>query len=424
MTNKLLYLLLTLSFCVYGQRYDSIPPQGNLIITPEFLTGLTAESNSNFPDHKLQAQLMVNFGWTQERNTQEWAQRLKTIRTGIGLGFTTFGNKDSLGGAISLLPFVEFNAFKKKNLKVQVATGMSYFTKQYDSLYNPNNQAISTDLNWSFRVFMHYNIIKSEEIDWRVGLGYFHHSNGHARLPNNGFNSLLLSLSADLKNISKSNLPEATVEIPEFPRTIYSYYSIRAGYGNNVLSLAFNDKKDIYTITGEYGKVFNNTFKVGVGFYYRFYEHYYDYIVDDESLVQDGREFESYKDNPSWNASNIGILFNGEFLLNHFGIDTQLGINLSKPGYKIDWRINQGWDNTPRDIPEYWVLGEYDTKYTLKSIISARMGIKYYLIGTSKAPASNFYLGLFINSNLGQADFNELAIGYVKNFNFKNRKEN
>ncbi|HBC05935.1 MAG TPA: deacylase, partial [Aequorivita sp.] len=168
--------------------------------------------------------------------------------------------------------------------------------------------------------------------------------------------------------------------------------------------------------------VYNKTFKIGLGFYYRFYQHYYDYIEGNESLVQAGREFDYFKGNPWYYASNLGITVHGEIFLNHVGIDLQLGYNLHKPAYKLEWRINEGWDNTPRVISKTWVLGELDGSYKRKHRISSRLGLKYYLIGMEKAPKNNFYLGAHLNANLGQADFTELSFGYVHSFNFQERK--
>jgi seryl-tRNA synthetase len=72
----------------------------------------------------------------------------------------------------------------------------------------------------------------------------------------------------------------------------------------------------------------------------------------------------------------------------------------------------------PRTIPEeggYFRLGDLsETYYTLKYRFSGRLGLKYYFIGTSEKPIHNFFVGAFINSNLGQADFTEIAIGYTK----------
>jgi hypothetical protein len=154
---------------------------------------------------------------------------------------------------------------------------------------------------------------------------------------------------------------------------------------------------------------------VGIGFYYRFYQNYYNYIVDNESLVQDGREFDHFKELPFWSASNLGLYINGELLLNHVGIEVQVGFNVYKPAYALDWRINQGWEIIPREIPEnsQIELGEYNTYYHIKHLISSRLGLKYYVIGAQKQPKHNIYVGAFINANLGQADFTEIAMGYV-----------
>lgn len=395
--------------------------KGDFIFTAELLSGVLAEANENFPKHDPPIALFANFGWEQDDNPQEWAQRLKGPRTGIMLGLTRLG-ADSLGLSFTLMPSIEFNVFRKEKLKILVGMGASYFTKKYDPITNFNNQGITTDVTMSFRAFMHYQILSRESLDWRLGVGYLHHSNGHTRLPNQGLNMFLVSLSADVK-YKKDEEPLNAA--PTLKRSRYSYMAIRTGYGNNVLSTAegFNDLKGIYTISGEFGRVLNNTFKLGVGFHYRFYQHYYDYITNNESLVQDGREFEYLKDNPTWNASNFGVHGAAEILLNHFGIEVQIAANFHKPAYPIDWRINQGWKNIPRVIPaeSNIVLGELNGQYKLKKFISSRMGLKYYLFGNKDAPTHNLFAGIHINSNLGQADFSELSLGYIYNFNFSKK---
>ncbi|KAA3621110.1 MAG: deacylase [Flavobacterium sp.] len=418
--KQLLTVILFLFTLQLISQENNSENRSSFVFTPEIMVGYTAESNEFFPDRNLQTQALLNFGWDHSGNPREWARRLKGPKTGISLGYTSFGNKDSLGGAITLMPFIEFDIFKSKRLRSQVGMGGSYFTKIYDEISNPKNQAVSTRLTWSFRAFMHYEFLRTEATDWRLGLGYFHHSNGHTRLPNQGYNSFLLSLSADIKNTDTAVSTELT-PTSKLKRRTNDYVSIYGGFGINVLSLAYNDKRGVYTISGEYGKVLNGMFKVGIGFYYRYYEHYYDYIADEEFLVRPGEEFEEFTENPWWYASNLGIHANGEFMLNHVGFNVQLGINLHKPAYQIDWRINQGWDNTPREIPPNFILGEFDGKYRLKKTLAARMGLKYYLWNTSKEPVHNIFFGIHINANGGQADFTDLSLGYVYNFNFRER---
>ena len=381
------------------------------------------EANDGFPDTKYQKQLILNFGRYHTNNPQQWAQQLKGPKTGFSVGVTDFGNLDSLGIAITVSPFIEFKAFGSDRFKILTAMGASYFTKKFHPETNPQNRAVTTDITWAFRMYFYYQLFSTDNIDWRAGLGYSHHSNGHTRLLNQGYNSFLVSLSADIKNPFKYIEDTQAAIIPKYKRTINDYFAFGGGLGQNVFAVAFNDKENVYTIAGEYGRVYDNTFKIGIRFYYRFYQHYYDYIKGNESLVQSGREFDYFRSNPLYYSSNLGLSLHGEIILNHVGIDLQLGYNFHKPAYKMDYRINEGWKDAPREISRGWVLGTMDSKFKKKYRISSHLGLKYYLIGMEKAPKNNLYLGAHINANLGQADFSELSLGYVRSFNFRERKE-
>ena len=398
----------------FGQETDS----KLFSVTPELLFGITGEPNTNFPDRGLQKQVFLSFGWLHTTHTDTWANYLKDTKTGLSIGYASLGNKTHLGSIFSIQPFIEFKAFKSEDFTIHVGTGASYITKKYDSVTNEFNRAVSTNFNWSFRIFMYYSLLKSEAINWRVGTGCNHNSNGHAKLPNQGYNSFLLSLGAELITSKPLSKNFTSAELPT--KTVSKFFSFRTGYGQNVLSEAFGAKKSVYTLSGDYGKIYNTILKLGIGTYVRFYQTYYDYISNNESLVQNGREFSDLSSNAFTNALNIGITIKGELLLNHFGIELQGGINLYKPAYKVDWRINKGWGDVPKIIPESggnFRLGNINEDYyKIKRSISARLGLKYYLINTNKTPANNIFIGAYINSNLGQADFSELAIGYVKTF--------
>ncbi|MDC7999163.1 acyloxyacyl hydrolase [Gilvibacter sediminis] len=414
------FLFVFAFFTAFGQENESSWRTNARILNPEFLVGQTFESNSNFPNTGLQYQFVMNFGMNNANNPQQWAQRLKAPVTGLSLGLTNFGNRDSLGLAVSVIPYVHFRLFKNDKFTARVGMGGSYHTDKFDATKNPNNQAVTTDITWAFRTAFYYRFLQTTNTDWHFGINYSHHSNGHTRLLNQGYNSVLASVSVAFHEPEFELLAEGS--LPTYDKSTQNYISIRYGQGFNVLALAINDQRSVYSFAGEFGRVYNNTFKLGIGFGYRLYKHYYDYIKNNESLVQDGREFDFFKEDPWRYASNFAITFNGEFLLNHIGLDLQLGVNLHKPGYQIDWRLNEGWDNTPREVPESWQLGEFNSKYQIKKLISSRLGLKYYFIGNEKSPRHNVFLGAHLQANLGQADFTEFSIGYVYQWKRKNSK--
>ena len=399
----------------FGQNENETSP---LFFIPEILVGKTLEANTDFPETTLQKNIFLSLGRYNFNPNKEWAARLNYPTTGLSLGYTAFGNSEKVGHAYTLMPFIEFSILNRytSGLNLQAGLGGSYMDTQFNTETNPFNRAITTKVNWSFRSFLYYDILKTNKIDWRFGLGYLHHSNGHTRLPNQGLNSLAASISA---KIDSKHKPEVISKPHRYKSKSQTYLSTRFGIGQNVLTKKFNTKKEVYSFAMSAGKIINNTFKFGGGFYYRFYEHYYDYINNNEALVEE--QFPNFKDNPYGYATNFGFFATSELLLDHFGFEFDLGLNIYKPFYKIDWQLNQGFsfENSAGETIE--VLGELDWYYEIKRTISARMGLKYYLWSTNKAPVHNIFIGIHINANLGQADFTELSFGYVHRFNFKEK---
>ncbi len=411
-------LLFFIGIQLYGQTLEN-DHKKSFFITPEVLVGKTMEANTGFPKTKLQKSFFVSFGSYNTMSDQQWVTELGDPKTGVSFGVTDFGNTEKIGIAYSLMPFVEIGLFQKHSDKwdLNVGMGASYIDTQYDPDTNPLNLAVTTAVNWSFRSFLYYDLLKRNRMTWRLGLGYAHFSNGHTRLPNQGLNSFLISLSSQ---IGREQEPLDRHEIKrkhKQTKSVETYFSFRTGIGQNVLSRIFNDKKEVYSVAFSGGKIINRTFKFGVGFYYRFYEHYYDHIYENGQLIDE--KVPDFRENPYRNATNFGFSGSAELLIGHVGVEFGLGINVYKPFYKIDWQLSQGYFYNG----EYTRLGELDWYYEVKRTVSSRLGIKYYLFNTYKSPKNNLFLGASINANLGQADFSELSLGYVYRFNLKERSK-
>lgn len=384
------------------------------------MVGKTMEANTDFPDTNLQTTVFLNYGKYHNAKHETWAKMLGHPKTGLAIGYTNFGNNKSIGNAFTLMPFVEFGLFQKKTKKIDLLMGfgMSYIDKKYHITSNPLNKAISTTLNWSFKSFIYYKAVNKESLNLKFGLGYLHHSNGHIKLPNQGMNSFLLSAASQFDFNKKENTTLKATE--KTSTTNESYFSIRSGIGQNVLSQAFNDKKEVYSVAVSYGKIINKTFKFGGGLYYRFYEKYYDHIKNKGDLIEE--QVPEFSNNPFKYATNFGVFGSAELLMNHIGIEFDLGYNIYKPFYKIDWQLSQGYtytvmvDGEPQTA---YVLEELSSYYKIKRSVSSRLGLKYYILNTNNTPKHNVFLAAHINANLGQADFSEFSIGYVYRFNNK-----
>jgi hypothetical protein len=94
-------------FSLFLQAQEDISEEyNNIVITPEILLGKTLPSNFGFPETKLHKQLLFNISKNHKNTSRDWAQRLKGLHTGLGLGLTDFGQVDSIGMAISLIPSI------------------------------------------------------------------------------------------------------------------------------------------------------------------------------------------------------------------------------------------------------------------------------------------------------------------------------
>lgn len=367
-----------------------------LLVTPEIQFGLTLPSNMDFPDRKIQKTAQISFSKKNYSTSKKWSSLLNYPTTGLTFSYTNFGNKDKLGTAVSLTPFFEYN-FKKtklKNFGLRAGFGVSYLNKLYDPETNPFNRAASTHFNVNFYLLMNYQFELSKKFPLRIGGGYVHHSNGHSKLPNQGFNSALITLSSDIyRSGPKKGFTTDTIQIP---KSYQSFFEIKNGMGFQDFSPENHVKKYVWTYAVSGGFVYKDTYKVGLGLSYRKYQHYYDFIVENQ--------IEKFKDNPNRYASNVFVFLNTEILMSHVSINIDGGLNLHKPFYKT----------------HYLLLEEaLSFKYELKKLFLGRMGLKLYLNNTRKLPENNFFIGTHINSNLSQADFFEFSVGYVHRLPYK-----
>ena len=91
-------------------------------------------------------------------------------------------------------------------------------------------------------------------------------------------------------------------------------------------------------------------------------------------------------------------MLGNEFLFGHVSMVTQGGLYLYNPFYRDQYKE---------------IYFEGDTKAWLKTWITARLGFQYYLRDAVLHPRQNLFVGWYVKTNFGQADFMEVSLGYL-----------
>jgi len=379
----------------------------------EYSIGETSSANNTFISLKASQTFGIGFGM-QHNDSLNWVKQLRNPYTGLILQVANHGNVEKIGHTISLLPYIEKPILlKNEKLKLLTAIGVAYHTKKYDFNGNWQNKAISTDFTYAFRLGLYYDIFKKNNLYSRLNINYLHYSNGHIQWPNNGINTLALGLNITYDGFNKdANTIEKVVSKKDIKKDKQSFFSVQTGIGEHALYRFYNFRRNVYSFDVMYGKIYNKTHKVGLGLYMRHYTNNYKYIKEGNNLVSE--EYPELQKNPFLNASSLGIALNYEFLMQHVSIETELGLTLFRPFFETEFRLDATLINKQTGLYEN---GKAEgTEYTLKRFVSGKLGLKYYVFNTYKAPKNNFYVGGHIVSRLGQADYSELTLGYVHAF--------
>jgi len=308
--------------------------------------------------------------------------------------YSNFGNNKVFGHQFGVVPYVVFPVFNKAkaDYKLKLGLGLAYFTTSFDSTSNTANQLVGAPFSWDFKLFLYRSMYSSPNFNLFLGGGLSHESNGHIQMPNMGINSILLSLKGQFyTNNNPYNLPARIKGRNHASKKMFIYK--REGLGIHEQSPSegpkIGRKKPVYATSIGLGYTYNNHLKLRTGLTYKYYQQFNTHLreVDVEGL----------SDHPNINASAVVFYVGNEFLMSHFSIDTELGVNLFKPFYNKFHPSNK--------------VGP-----TLLKVFATRLGINAYLFNTNKLPPHNFFIGGTLNANLAKADFTELSIGYTYQF--------
>ena len=382
-----LFLLILAKFCV-GQLSE--PPDKNVFfIQPQIRIGKIINNMPEMPDRTLSVFGDINIAW-QTRGKQIWNQYYNYPQVGLLVSAGYLGNNDILGHSISVVPnlSIRLSNWKKVNIHMLVGIGLSYFTKIYDEIDNKENGLIGTRITNKSLLAFDLNYHLSKQFLLTAGVSASHYSDGHFQLPNFGINIPAI-------NIGVKYFPTT------FPKEYYNYdslvrynksllFNIKFGVGyhefGSTIKPTGGPKYPIYTVTAYLSKRLNTILNFQFGINYNYYTSYYDFIISQEY----------YNSHKHFKASSI-IAFAGiEFFIGKFGFSGQLGTYIYNEFYKDlqDLRsMDRGW------------------KYQSSRYITTRLGAQYYIFNPIKSTKLNPWIGVFLKSVGGAADFAEICIG-------------
>ena len=401
------FLVLLLLFsegknCFAQSTFEKSPT--HFFIEPNLMLGKIVRNYNDFPNSTGRQTMYLDFGFYDNRAFNPASRYYNNPASGISFAYSSLGNDSVFGKEMDLVPFIDLNASKqlKNSFHFKFGIGASYFTKHYNDSTNTTDQPIGSSFTWAFEAFIYQNIITRTHWNFKIGAGYLHSSNGHTQLPNFGINSTMVSVSA--RYFPTMLNQEQTKVDHTFPvdKTKHFFLQSRLGIGfhefGGTTGPTGGPKKLVYTGVITAALMVKQHVKLRAGFNYRFYQHYYEYILSHptETIPRDTSKL--FITHPRWNASSFTFIGGCEFMYNHIGIDIESGINISKPFYARFFRLYEN-DRQPF--------------YFLKSFFSTRMGLNYYFISQKKNPRNNFCIGAHINANFGQADFSEMSFGYT-----------
>ncbi len=376
-------------------------------IEGEYMVGRVIPNYLNrFPSTHGQHGLAISLGSFKTDTNSSWAKYYNYPQTGVTLFYSNLGNDQIFGNEFSAVTFISLNIFNKavRPYDLKIGIGAAYFTTHFDSITNFRNVDVGSPFTWSFQAGVYKTIIEKRGLNLKLGVVFSHGSNGHTQLPNFGINSALASISAQFydRNIEKYHLQKSKTKLSKPPKS----YDLGISYGLGFHEYGDKDgpvggpKKGVHSSSIFVGKTYNNHLRWGLGLTYRYYA-VYEHQIEANDLIE-------YQKSPTKSASNMVLFTNAEFLMSHFSIDIELGINLYKPFYK----------QYEKDFPPDQQIESYSKfKANFKRLLSTRLGLNLYLFNTNKLPKHNFYIGPHIKANSGQADFTELSLGYVYRLN-------
>jgi hypothetical protein len=299
-------ILLNYAF-VFGQEsFSGALNIGSILVHSESIKDVVDEPVKGFT---------VNYAFPN-RFGADWRKNYNYPNYGLSYNYKSYGNPEVLGQSHSITSFLQLSFLKKHSIfdfGFKGFAGAGYFTKKYDSITNPTNNAISANLNISAEARL-YSKIRLEPFFCEYSFGLNHFSNGQTKAPNLGINVLnnTFTIGVELED-------QSTIDTYSKPSRIYFVKNeIWVMTSLGIKEIENQEKKYTFSSASiNYSKQITAINKIGVGI---------DFL-NDPSLTSVGYLRYHYLGSPDLNF-RYGLNFHNEFIMGNTGIFAAYGFYL------------------------------------------------------------------------------------------------
>ena len=302
----------------------------------------------------------------QTFGAKEWHQPYHFPVCGLQFSYANFNDKN-LGESFALLPCIQFNLMKKKNVDAYfgLAAGLAYLTKKYDRFNDTMNDVIGSNINTSIQFRLGSNFNLPNKAFLTTAFTFTHYSNAKFKVPNLGIN--VIGLHIGYQNfISQTPANFRPITTPDYSHKLK--FDFRLGYARNESGQDGGPKNPYYTMYAGVDKrwCYGNRWQLGLWYQY------------DKGLDNTLNFYEPNSDAATM-TKKLSAVIGDEFIIGKMSFGASLGVYIYNGGNAAG--------------------------------TSQNLHINYVLWSWNKEKMNQIYCGVQLKSNLAVAEYFETYIG-------------
>lgn len=332
--NSLYFCLLGAFICLFLPQSPAQNKLSGLQIGAEYFGGKTflhsPDMRFTIPDRPWGIAIESMF---QTQGGYYWHEMYGYPRIGLQAVFKSFGNDDTLGHAIGLVPQIDLPLLRSKigDLWFRFGFGADIITKPYDRISNFENNAIGTHLN----NMTHLGFIWESPLakHWRLRLGgtFTHTSNGAVIMPNLGLNTADWRVGLVYQKDPKAEKQQfAYKQLAHSPKIIWN---LRFGLGAEQFKAPDGPTYPVYIVSAFASYYVSRGSKLNLGLEWNYYpaNRAFNVNIDapPESII------------PQFKPSRVSMNFGHELMFGQVGFLVSLFMYIDHPFEGDGWFGNK-----------------------------------------------------------------------------------